>query len=388
MKTHQLLGVALLLGATLEATASAQTPAAAAPASPAPSPAGPPKVTVQVGGKEATLTLGGLLQVQGDAGDRGDSRFSSDNSRFYLRRARLTVNGTFLEHFDFRLESDLAGSLAETSNLRAQLTDAFVTWNQHEAAKVRFGQFKSPYGHEQLVGDLVLPTIERTLVNDRLTPGRQIGVQLGGDLLDKHLNYSAGVFNGTGTNTTANDNNELMWAGRLIATPYRVKVGDQERSWSIAANAFTSEDTALALAPDFGFDSTPATAARDNLFTGKRTGIGLDSQLELGRFTLWLEYLAVGFDPDNALPAASFDAEGGHVMVAWMAIPDKLQLLARADTFDPNDRRDGNKTDSALVGLTWFIKGHNLKLVLNALRSEIENGDTQDKLLARFQVGF
>src|SRR5947207_2371639 len=75
---------------------------------------------VKAAGKEPSLTIGGLIQAQFDGGDKGDSRFANDNDRFYLRRARLNASGRFLEELDFRLEMDLAGSLSNTTGLRAQ----------------------------------------------------------------------------------------------------------------------------------------------------------------------------------------------------------------------------------------------------------------------------
>lgn len=112
---------------------------------------------------------------------------------------------------------------------------------------VRFGQFKSPFGYEQLYGDPRLPTLERTLVNDRLTFGRQIGFQVFGDTI-----------------------------GGL------------------------------------GFDSTPATADRDNLFAGKRDGREFDLQLKApgARFEVWAEWIEGHFEPLNARPRPELDAEG------------------------------------------------------------------------------
>src|SRR6185436_20881738 len=166
--------------------------------------------TTKPAGREPTLAIGGLLQVQADAGDRGDSRFTNDNDRFYLRRARLNATGKFLEEFDFRLELDLAGSLSNTSALRAQMTDGFINWNRYPAANVRAGQFKTPFGFEQLYGDPRLFTLERSLVNDRLTLSRQVGVQLGGDLFEKRLTYAVGSFNGNGVNNNFNDNESFL----------------------------------------------------------------------------------------------------------------------------------------------------------------------------------
>jgi phosphate-selective porin OprO/OprP len=231
---------------------------------------------VKPAGVEPALTFGGLLQVQLEAGDRGDTRWANGNDRFLLRRARLNGTGHFLEDFDFRVELDLAGTLQNTSGLRAQLTDGYVNWSRYPAANVRAGQFKTPFGFEQLYPDSRLITLERSLVNERLALNRQLGAQVAGDLLDKRLSYAVGEFNGNGVNNNFNDNEKFTLAGRLSAAVWKGEVGGKPASWSVGADAFRSEDTALSL-PDLGLDSTPLTPDRDNLFTGKRRGAGVDS---------------------------------------------------------------------------------------------------------------
>ncbi len=74
------------------------------------------------------------------------------------------------------------------------MTDGYITWNRHAEANVRVGQFKTPFGFEQLYSDTRLHTIERSLANDRLTLSRQIGAQVGGDFLEKRLSYARGSF--------------------------------------------------------------------------------------------------------------------------------------------------------------------------------------------------
>lgn len=374
MRRLGLRGPALLLG-LWAAAGMAQAQTAAEP-------------VVKPAGKEVFLTLGGLLQVQGEEGDRGDARWSSGDSRFYLRRARLNAAGGFLEDFDFRLEMDFAGSLANTTGLRAQLADGYVNWHRYAAASVRAGQFKTPFGFEQLYSDPRLLTVERSLANDRLTLNRQLGVQLGGDLLDKRLSYAVGAFNGNGANNNFNDNNKLDGVGRVAVIPWRGQLGGGAASWSVGADGFTAQDSAVTLSSDLGIDSTPATPDKDGIFAGKRRGFGVDTQLVAGRFELWAEVLRTRFEPANNVPKPSFQAGGGYVQASFYVIPQKLQIVAKQETFDPRDDVRKDQTDTSTLGVNYYFKGHDLKLMLDYLRVKAGTSGSQNKVLARWQVGF
>jgi phosphate-selective porin len=350
--------------------------------------AGAGLVVVKPAGKEPTLTLGGLLQVQADVGDRGDDRFTDGNDRFYLRRARLNATGKFLEEFDFRLEMDLAGSLSNTSGLRAQMTDGFINWNHSPAANVRAGQFKTPFGFEQLYGDPRLLTIERSLVNDRLTLSRQIGAQVGGDLLEKRLSYAVGAFNGNSVNNNFNDNDKFVWAGRVAGVPWQQGSGDGARSWAVGADGFASEDTGLAQPSAFRFDSTPAAADRDNLFTGERHGIGVDTQVTAGPFELWAEALQVRWEPVSRKPRPRLESAGWYAQASTYVMPKRLQVVAKFETFDPDRDAADDETDTVTVGLNYYFKGHDLKAMLDYLRVDPAARETEDKVIARIQVAF
>ncbi len=347
-----------------------------------------PNAVVKPAGREATLTIGGLIQAQAESGDRGDSRFTNDNDRFYLRRARLNATGKFLEEFDFRLELDLAGSLSNTSALRAQATDAYITWNRHPGANVRVGQFKTPFGFEQLYGDPRLLTLERSLANDRLTLGRQIGVQVGGDLLDKRLSYAAGVFNGNGTNNNFNDDDRFLVAARGSGVPWRGKLRGASATWAIGADAYRSTDSNVPQGAEFGFDSTPATTDRDAIFSGNRRGWGVDSQLSAGRFEVWAEYLSTRWEPDSRRPGAVVESSGWYAQAGYYVMPDRLQVVVKTETFDPRNDPSGDSTMTHAAGVNWYFKGHDLKLMMDYLRIQANREPDQDKLLARLQVIF
>jgi phosphate-selective porin len=309
---------------------------------------------VKMSGSAENVQIGGLVQVQGEAGDRGDSRFSTSNSRIFLRRARVNVSGRFVEELSFRAELELAGSLADASAVRAQLTDAYLTWNRFDSANVRVGQFKTPFGFEQLYLDPRLYTIERSLVSDRLTPGRQIGAQIGGEWLYERINYAVGVFNGNGTNSNFNDNDRFMTVARLSVVPFSGRLFDHPSRWLVGADGFRTRDS-------------------NNQFSGRRSAVGVDTQFELGRFELWGEVLRETFEPINA---SRFHSSGGYGQAAFYIVPDKLQLVGRYERLT-SDRE-------STLGLNYYLRQHDVKLQFDFVRGP----DVQKKLIARLQTAF
>ena len=344
---------------------------------------------VRVAGKAEAVQFGGMVQAQSESGDRGDARFTDSNARIYLRRVRLNLAGRFAEEFNFRAEMELAGSLANTAGFRGQLTDAYVNWNRFDSANVRVGQFKTPFGFEQLYADPRLYTVERSLVNDRMTPGRQIGIQLGGEAYYERFNYAVGLFNGSSTNQNFNDNDKFLTAARISVVPFSGRFLENQSRWSLGANAFRSTDTNLAGAPEFGFDSTPSTPAKDDLFLGRRRAVGYDTQFEVGPFELWGEYLRGAYEPTNRLPLSQLRTNGWYGQASYFVIFDKLQLVARREAFDPNLHLAGDGTQSTVFGVNWYFKQHDLKLQVDWMRSELPGlSKEQQKFIARLQSVF
>lgn len=346
-----------------------------------------PLVVAKPGGKESKLTLGGLFQGQAEFGGVPDARFTGIEDRALLRRARVNVSGSFLEHFDFKVEADMgANSLSEKTGYSAQITDAFLNWNRYDAANVKFGQFKTPFGHEQLTSDPKVLTIERSLPNDRLTDGRQIGLGVSGDFLKKRVGYSVGAFNGTGVNNSFNDNDSFLFAGRLYGVPVVTKVGKHELRWTVAINGLSSSDSALSKS-GFGLDTTPGSPAADNLFTGNRNAIGLDTQLKWGPLGLEAEYLRAHFSQTAPGIPASLNADGWYVTGTYLFCP-KWQALVRYESFDPNLTTANNTTGEWTLGLTYFLKGDDLKFMLNYLIGHTGSADDAGRLLTRIQYVF
>ena len=336
-----------------------------------------PLVLVKPNGKENKIKVGGYMQGHFETGDSPDARFAGIEDRAFLRRARLGVSGSFKEEFDFKLEADFgANSLGEQTGYRAGISDAFVNWNRYSFANVKFGQFKTPFGYEQLQGDTKILTIERSLPNDRITDSRQIGLGIAGDIITNRLNYSVGAFNGSAVNNSFNDNDNFMWAGRVTGVVYDGKIADRDSRVALGVNGLTTRDTGISKA-GFGFAG--------NLFTGKRTSWGVDAQAKWGIFGLEGEYLRTEFNP---VGAAGFTADGWSAAAIADVLPKRLQTFVKFETFDPSRSLIANTTDVWTLGLNYFVKGDDIKLSLNYLLGNAPGSPEHKsgRLLARIQI--
>ena len=175
-------------------------------------------------GPELELKLGGYIQMNFEDGavsafeGRLPDGPNQVKDRFRLRRARVNLIGDFAEKFDFKVEGDFGQGDGLSGNRTGfSATDIFVNWHQIPEANVKVGQWKAPFGLEQITPDTNIFTIERSLPTGALTPERQLGVQIWGKPLTnlwpdqkELLTYYAGIFNGDGRNITVNDNNNFM----------------------------------------------------------------------------------------------------------------------------------------------------------------------------------
>jgi phosphate-selective porin len=382
-------------------------------------------VYVVPGASEIKLTLGGFIQMQYEAGDvfAFEGRFGSGaiDDRFRLRRARINVSGDFAEQFDFKLEGefeqsdvtltvrDATGRVLASNSARTEFgaTDIFINWHQFPEFQIKAGQYKAPFGLEQLTPDTKLFSLERSQVTSALTPERQIGLQFWGkpfanvfpeqkDL----LTYAIGIFNGNGRNVTVNDNDEYMVAGRLELQPWKGKVFGHDGWVRFGGNALTSRDAA-------GTVLTPVGTVRVNAdgslasFTApsaaKREAYGFDASLHIGPFDLIGEYLSEDFDARvvNGLPAGfnDFRADGYYVQGSYFIIPKKLQLMAKYETFDPGQVANDD-IQSITGGLNYYIHGDDIKLMAHYIHTwsdfrehhPVLGPDQFDEFLLRLQI--
>jgi len=344
-------------------------------------------VYVQQRGIELKLVLGGYIQANFEGIDVSpfEGRFGSTalKERFRLRRARINLTGDFAEQFDFKIEGDFENSDGISSSRTAfSGTDIFVNWHQFPEAQVKVGQWKAPFGLEQITPDQYLIIIERSLPTGAITPERQIGVQVWGkpftnvwpDEKDL-LTYYAGIFNGNGRNTTINDNNNFMYVGRLELQPFKGKLLGQDSSLKLGADVLNSRDdkgTNISQTLNLLVNADGSLSPYVLPGADERTAWSVDAWLKLGPFDLIGEYLEEYVDGrtvNGVAPGfADFTTNGYYIQGSYFLIPKKLQAAVRWEDLNPGQRANDG-IHSITGGLNYYIHGDDIKLMVNYIHT-------------------
>ena len=365
-------------------------------------------------GPEINLTLGGYIQMNFENGDvsafEGRFGLTALKDRFRLRRARINLTGDYAEQFDFKIEGDFENSDGISSSRTAfEATDIFVNWHQFPEANIKIGQWKAPFGLEQITPDQLLFTIERSLPTGAITPERQLGVQIWGKPFtnlwpqEKDLvTYYAGIFNGNGRNTTVNDNNNFMYVGRLELLPFKGKLFGQASSLKLGADILNSRDdpgTNISQTLNLKVNADGSLSPFTLPGADERTAWSVDEWLNIGPFDLIAEYFQEDVD-GRALAGvapgfANFEPSGWYVQGSYFLIPKKLQAVVKWEALNPGQvGSDG--IHSITGGLNYYIHGDAIKLMANYVHTWSDfraahpgTGDDQfDEVIMRLQLMF
>lgn len=333
-----------------------------------------PKITASDGRIEIassdganSLRLRGLVQ----ADYRWYDAANNPADTFILRRARLVFEGKFNNLFQYVVQSELAGTI--------QILDANINAAISPAFNVRFGKFKTPVGLEQLQSDPVAFFNERSVATN-LTPNRDMGIQIQGDVLDKRLNYTVALLNGVpdgGNNVTGGvdfDNDKTV-AARLFATPF---VNDRDSvlnglGLGVAVSA-GDYDTVSGRTANYRTDGqqtfftylTSTTAAADNVTAaGKGFTYSPQGYFYRGSFGLLAEYVGSsievrrGAGPIQDVKNHAYNLSLGYVLTGeestYRGVTPKTSFNPSAGTwgaFEVVARLSGVDIDDSVFGGT------------------------------------
>ena len=109
-------------------------------------------------------------------------------------------------------------------NLRTRPTlalwrDVYGNWRYFRRVQLRAGQFKIPFGMDQLHNS---DFVYRSMIGNYLAPGRDLGIMAHGKLLDSRIAYQFGLFLHDGWKAHTKDHErsgEGTFAGRVVVQP-------------------------------------------------------------------------------------------------------------------------------------------------------------------------
>lgn len=170
--------------------------------------------------------------------DQQDDRHPETSTNFKVQRLRFKWDGhAFKPWFLYLVQVNIPDG--------ADLRDMYFTAAYDNNIMPRVGQWKVPFGRDELNSSSALQFVDRSIVNEQFGLGRDRGAALmGGFGPNYNFSYSGGVFNGDGRNGTSTDSN-LLYAGRI---QLGVGGGDNKK---FKANSSYATGGAYGLVPNF-----------------------------------------------------------------------------------------------------------------------------------------
>lgn len=323
-----------------------------------------------------------------DRDPRSISQLEQDSSSFMIRRARTKLSGhAFQPWLKYYFQYDWSQPV---------MRDLSLTVDKYKWAELWVGRGKVRYNNERVTSSGNQQFVNRSIVNDIFTVDRQQGVQLFGNLFPHTLgdfSYALGVFSGEGVGERLNDDNNMMWSGRLQWNPLggEMKFSQSDTEYlekphlnvAVAAATNQSRCTAFETASDScralsGFakpgDSNQGQYRVNQMMEEvnfKWQGFSLlhemhwkeitdtfKTKLQAGRETkLMGGFVQTGYFPHYVIPL----------------IPLNLEFATRYGFVDPNTALANDLQQEASGVLNYFFNGHSNKLSFQLSQLILEN---------------
>ena len=302
------------------------------------------------------------------------------SNEFSVKRVILMAEARFMQKLSAFIMVDAASSVANK-----HLHEFYIQYDFVPQFKLRIGQFKQPFMLENIIAPCLLNTLNmnestRYLAGVAGDPlygnmvGRDLGLMATGDLIkanDGHywLNYSAGIFNGTGLNVRDN-NKHKDFIAMLNVRPIT--------GLTLSTSCIIGKGNARNESP---FN----TVAQGEDYTRNRWSAGLE--FKRGRVNLRGEW-AWGKD-------GKVNSRGGYVELAVRTLP-KLDVVFDFDHLNRNTALSRAEQEllpratsscSYLVGLQYWIYKR-CRVASQYIYSDRRTGPDAHQWVTQVQVAF
>jgi hypothetical protein len=357
------------------------------------------------------------LRLSVDNTDNKETDEKNTATDFNVRRFRIYWEGhAFRPWFNylFQISADNNGNFV--------LRDAYVDAAYDTRIFPRLGQSKVPFNREELTSSSELQLVDRSIVNDQFTYGRDRGVAAYG-LLANMFTYGFGVYNGDGLNGNSPDSN-LLYVGRIQFNPCCGKLKYSSTGGFPIGGAYKLEPMNFKeKEPIIAFGVAGATLPGLNLAQKQPNNSLLDDRMnDLGVqfadlssitadvnfkyqiFSISGEYDGRWIDPQGAnadavLPVSDLGTvydQGFEAQAGIFIVPHVLELAGRYAyiRFDrdqgliPDERQQENQW-AVTPGINYYITHDNrwkIQLDYNYIKTSFLTGADTNENLFRIQL--
>ena len=353
---------AVLLALLTTSIASAQAPTAPPPA---PTTVDASRGGITISSGVNSLTIGARAQFRWTVDDReafdadtaGDGRGREDGplSQFDVPRLRLTVSGgAFRAWMRYAFQFDFSRTGGEgASKIKDAILEIRPTGRSY---RLQLGQFKVPFGLQQLNSSGRLQFVDRAITDAKFNPGRDMGVMFGGTVAARKVGYDVGVFNGAGESVRQNTRSHL-WVGRVFVDPLG--------PYTLAEGA---SDAGTAPILHLGAGVRGGKAIRARTTTGiveeadNQLAYNVEFAFKAPRFYSTAEHFWMIDEQENPAAAADLDSRGFHAQAGYMVVPRRAELGLLFARVNGNADVDDAAVSEIRGVFGYYWQAHNLKL--------------------------
>ncbi len=310
-----------------------------------------------------SLTIGARVQFRFTGDDRED--FDADTSgsgvgeedgyspAFNVQRMRVSLKGgMFRPWLKYEFQFDFGETGGNKDN---KIKDAVLEVVPREIFAVKMGQFKAPFGLQELTSSGRQEFVDRSITNGKFAPARDQGFVFTGVTEKKAFGYAVGAFNGGGE-ARPQDDQGLMYVGRVWWDPFG------EYKLAESATDLPSRNVL-----HVGFGTRTGEAIRGTGTTGvfeepdNETSHNIELAYRFKRLFATAEYFTMTDERQNPTQAGDLESSGYHAQAGYM-ITNALEAALRYAQIDPDDDVARNKVTESRLAVGYFWKGHGLKL--------------------------
>ena len=360
-----------IVGAVTSATLCLILTATAAAQAPGVGRAGPPA-------GDHSLTIGAIMQFrwtlddreQADADTAGDGVGVEDDplSQFDVSRMRVKLSGSaYRPWMRYSFQFEFSRTSGESAS---KIKDAILEIRPADRSyRVALGQFKAPFGLQQLTSFSRQQFVDRAITDGKYTPGRDMGVMFAATAAARRIGFEAGIFNGSGESirqTTAIP----LFAGRIFIDP----LGPYDLAEG-ATDAGARPVLHLGIGTRTGRQIRGRTAPGVFTDADRQTALNGEFAFKTLRFYSTAEYFWQTEEQQNPVVGPDIESRGYHAQVGFMVVPRVLEAGIRYAEVNGNTDVPASSLREIRGGLGYFWRGHNLKV-------------QADVGLLRYEVGF